>query len=619
MARRQASLRRTARAAPAVLIAAVTVVTAGVEPAGAATSTVTVDPSTGVRDGDTVSVTVSEADFTNHSLFQCDAAWLTAPTNAYPEPWGVLQHCTPDAAAAAFTAEPGATTTVEMTARESFTPLLGSGDPVTCGDSPDDCLIVDVDHVLGQFPAGVGGYAPLSIEGTPTLDLAHVPAQTSPWSLTATGGPFRQEPVTLAQCSTSWASAPDPATADGSCGTPVTVTPDAAGAITTSLTVTDPLAARDGSTIPCGFGGCVVVAGYADEPVRAEAALRFATPTFTASPTTELEDGAMIDIAISGVDAPTASIQLCTDLTGVPYPGRFCFGTYDQTMTLTGGAGEIAFPARNGVWGSMDPPMTIDCRYASCYLVATASTGQQIADTIPVTYAPRPTVSLGSSVDGWDEGTVARLRGENLPTSQPAWAIWVCNVLGTSCEQAAIVGNAVGTIDSPVTLTQAPGDTGICRPTCRIDVRPLVGPTLSTSYNAPAASVSVSSETGLVDGQAVTVSGTGILGNYQGRTLLFPTGAWSPVVVCDRTVPEAGATLVEILTKCAVAPGEATVAPVGRTTTNAVSAPARFTATVGGASFDCTAAAGSCVMGLVRWEQDATVTTHLRPLTFAAG
>ena len=626
MARRQASRRRLSRAALALTLAAAAVVASGVGPAAAAaaTSTVTVDPSTGLRDGDTVSVTVSDADFANHSLLQCDAAWLTAASNTYPDPWGVLYHCTPEADLVRFTAEPGTTTTVEMAVRESFTPPFSAGNPVTCGDAPGDCLIVDIDHVLGQFPAGAGGYAPISIEGTPTLTLAPLPATSSPWSLTATGARFRPEPVTLAPCSATWASAPDPVTADASCGAPVDVTPDAAGAFAAPVTVSDPLTAHDGGSIPCGFDGCRLVAGYTGEPARVSSALPFATPTFTASPTSQLQDGAIIHVTISGVDTPAARVDLCVDIPpGVPPlpEGRFCFPGYERTVTLTGGAGEIDFPAGTGTWTSFDPPGTISCREVPCYLAASTPTGEQIGDTIPVTYAPRPFITLGSSADGWDEGTVAQLHGENLPTSVPLWSVSVCNLSGTSCEPSTLVANTTGTIDIPVTLTQAPGNTALCRLACMVRAESylLLGPVLTTTYNALLGSVSLSPDAALADGQAVTVTGTRIMGDYVGRPLLFATGEWAPVQVCDRSVRDAPATLADVLTKCATPPGDANVTVVDHTTTNTVSVPGRFTATLGGATFDCTTSAGACVVGLVRWEQDATVTTRLRPLTFATG
>jgi hypothetical protein len=572
-----------------------------------------------------VSVTVSDADFTNHSIAQCDAAWLTAASNTYPDPWGVLYHCTPEADLVRFTAEPGTTTTVEMTVRESFTPLFNASNPVTCGDAPGDCLIVDIDHVLGQFPAGVGGYAPISIEGTPTLTLAPLPATSSPWSLTATGTRFRPEPVTLAQCSATWASAPDPATADASCGAPVVVTPDAAGAFAAPLTVSDPVAARDGGSIPCGFDGCRLVAGYADEPVQVSSDLPFATPTFTASPTSELQSWSTIHVTISGVNAPTALVQMCTDIPpGTPVPaGRFCLPTYDQTVTLTGGAGEIDFPARDGKWASMDPPLSFDCRYSDgCYLLATTPDGEQIGETIPVTYALEPVISLGSSAENWDEGTVAQLHGEHLPPEIPLWNVSVCSSSSaTSCEPSTLVAASEGTFDTPVTLTQAPGDTAICRLSCTVRATPslLPGPTLVTYYNATLASVAVAPATDLTGGQTVTVTGTGVMSNYQGYPRLFPTGAWGPVVVCDKSLREGRPSLADALTKCAVPEGDTTVTVVDHTTTNTVVAPAQFTAIIGGATFDCTAAAGACVIGLVRWEQDATITARLQPLTFATG
>jgi Neocarzinostatin family len=608
----------------ALLGAALTVVGVDAQPAGAATSTVSVSPSTGLRDGDTVAVTVSGADFASHSLAQCDAAWLTDTTNPYPDTAGLLSHCNLAADNVRFTAEPGSTTTVDMVVRESFRNGGVGSETITCGDAPDDCIIVDLDHTSGQWPDEAGGYAPISMERTPTLAVSPMPAWSSPWTVTVTGTLFRREPVTVAQCSTTWAESPDPATADASCGAPLTLTPDAAGGFSATMTLTDPVVARDGGTIPCGLDGCRVVAGYADEPVRVAAVAWFAVPTFTASPTTDLESNTTTHVTIAGVRDTSALVRLCMDIPpGGDLPGgRFCFPTYDQTVPLADdGTGEIDFPVRDGRYADMFMMRTFDCRGGGCYLAAFTSTGQQIDESIPVTYRPDPFITLGTSAQGWDEGTVAQLHGEYLPA--PLWQIDVCNLSATSCEPPTTAwGRGAGpfTLDTTVTLTQAPGDTAVCRGSCIVRARPYLfsGPTLTTTYSAQSPSVAVAPATGLTAGQSVVVTGTGMMKPYQGRPLYLPTGGWS-VSLCDGSVPATAPALGEVLTKCTVPPGGSPVTVTDHTSVNTVTVPAQFTASLGGATFDCTRSPGACKLGLVRWEQDATVTARFQPLTFATG
>ena len=64
-------------------------------------------------------------------------------------------------------------------------------------------------------------------------------------------------------------------------------------------------------------------------------------------------------------------------------------------------------------------------------------------------------------------------------------------------------------------------------------------------------------------------------------------------------------------------PGGAGVATIpGSTYSTTVQPTATLTAILGTVT-NCLAAPGTCVVGLVRFEQDGTMSTHLTPLTFA--
>ena len=390
------------------------------------------------------------------------------------------------------------------------------------------------------------------------------------------------------------------------------------------MTLTDPVVARNGDSVPCGLDGCSVVASYADEPVRASSATSFAVPTFTASPTSDLGWDTTTAVTIRGVPGPTARVSLCTDIPpGPEVPGgRFCFPPYDQTVNLTDGAGAISFPVHDGRYAGTTVPGTesLDCREIECYLAAFTSTGEQIDEPIPVTFSRHPFVTLGSSADGWDEGTVAQLHGDQLPSY--VWDVDVCNLSATSCEPSTTAfagGMGPYMLNTPVTLTQAPGNTARCRPTCMVRARSylLLGPTLTATYSVPSPAVAVAPASGLTDGQSVEVTGTGMMKSYPGRQLFLPTGGWA-VALCDGSIG-AVPSLADILLRCAAPAGGAPVTVTDHTSVNTVTVPAQLTASVGGATFDCTAAAGACKLGLVRWEQDGTVTAILQPLTFSTG
>jgi hypothetical protein len=127
-------------------------------------------------------------------------------------------------------------------------------------------------------------------------------------------------------------------------------------------------------------------------------------------------------------------------------------------------------------------------------------------------------------------------------------------------------------------------------------------------------SVSATPASGLVDGRLVTIAGTGLQPTYAGPSIFLPTGGWS-VAQCDATV---GVTLnlMSMLQHCSTPPGGGPLDVDAPTLTSTVPVRASITSILGGTT-DCTASDGACVIGLVRWEQDGTVTSAFVPLSFA--
>jgi hypothetical protein len=129
-----------------------------------------------------------------------------------------------------------------------------------------------------------------------------------------------------------------------------------------------------------------------------------------------------------------------------------------------------------------------------------------------------------------------------------------------------------------------------------------------------AGSLSASPTTGLTDGQTVQVTGTDLMPTYAGPLRwIFPTGGWS-LTECDAAVLD-DPTLGGVLTHCSAAPTTRGVTVDGSTLATTIDVRATIPTILGGTT-DCTAAPGTCVVGLVRLEQDRSVSTHLEPIAF---
>jgi hypothetical protein len=140
-------------------------------------------------------------------------------------------------------------------------------------------------------------------------------------------------------------------------------------------------------------------------------------------------------------------------------------------------------------------------------------------------------------------------------------------------------------------------------------VRAQAGYALSTG------SLSASPSTGLSDGQAVALSGSGVQPTYDGRTIwIFHTGQWVTAqcaagLTSDRTVGG-------VFTNCTTAVGGPLDLP-GSTFSQPVTVKATIDRILGGTT-DCTAGPGACVLMLARFEEDGTLTLLTTPISFGS-
>jgi hypothetical protein len=155
----------------------------------------------------------------------------------------------------------------------------------------------------------------------------------------------------------------------------------------------------------------------------------------------------------------------------------------------------------------------------------------------------------------------------------------------------------------------------VCRANCSIAlVSELSGQVvIEAPYAMAVPSVAASQSTGLTPGQTITVTGTDLQPTYAGPPVLFPTGGWA-VAQCDASVL-GDTSLWGVFQHCAIPPGGGPVDVPGTTSSTAIQAQGTIT-TILGDTVDCTASPDACVVGMTRWEQDATTSTAFASISF---
>jgi hypothetical protein len=258
---------------------------AGDEPLGVAVS-----PSTGLRGGQSVQLTVTgtgaAAEQALH-VAQCDAAVGTV--GADPTVPELLANCGGEAVVRAG-ARPSVQAYRVMAAFTSFT-----GRVVSCGDEPQDCLIVVAGEGGRPYAAAPVDVAPgaLRVHATPTANLVAGTAV----AVTVTGD--RATEVGVAQCGPSVAETGD--VFGGPCG-PATVVPAGAEPAELVLHADDAVDARDGTVVTCG-DDCVIAAATRAGDQLAVTPIEFAgtDPEVHAVPATGLTDGQAVLVVATDV------------------------------------------------------------------------------------------------------------------------------------------------------------------------------------------------------------------------------------------------------------------------------------------------------------------------------
>jgi hypothetical protein len=602
-----------ARALVATLLLAAGVVLVDGAPASADGPTVVVTPDH-VVDGELVGMDISG--FFGRTgvgivVVQCSGAVVATPQQA-PSLCGLRT-------VLALSGPPPAH--VEWTPRATQASLDGSG-YIDCRTDPTGCVagVVALTLPLDDMSVVASAFDDIvlidALAATPSRRLADGDV------VTVTVRDLEPGDRAVAQCGRAFFGDPTPASAAAQCGPQVPVTPDAGRAFTTDLTAHDPLipAGVGAEPVPqpvaCGADGCAVVLLPVDRDrpgLRAAGTfgLSFGPLRMAADPDHDLTNGTPLTVHLTGADPGPLQLHRCAAPAGPTVQDGTCAFTSSLVVDDTG-TGTALLSAQSTI-DTVSPP--VDCRTTDCAYAVFTADGQLVAQTAPLGFGPPPVVTLAPTADLL-EGAAMTLDAEHL---LPSGSYTVQHCGRAFCDQEVpLVATAGGTLQATVTASQRlqlGSQFGYCRADCRVELRPFgTNETQTFPYTLAAGSLAAAPDAGLADGQTVALTGAELMPGYAGPTLwIFPTGGWS-VTQCDRAlVDEAG--LAGALTHCAAAPVTRGVTVGGSTLDTTLAVRSTITTIVGG-TVDCTAAPGACVVGLIRFDQDGTLSTHLVPVTF---
>lgn len=381
-----------------------------------------------------------------------------------------------------------------------------------------------------------------------------------------------------------------------------------------------------GRTVDCTASptSCVVVVFPAGQTVPqgpfAMAPISFGVQPLAAQPSTSLTDGQSIQVYVTGTPLAVQQVAQCVLPAGAGLLSSTCGTPVNVSIPAAGGEGSVSFTVTRVLSGGSG---VVDCAAVSCGLASFDSSGTLLA-SIPLGIDPTPKLSLSPTTDLLD-GDALTLSATGLLASQSAFPEQCIGTGATRhCEldfTQPLTPGPDGTISATVHATQrfapASGSFAYCRlDNCSYGF--LVsggGPQPEPiAYSLAAGSVIASPSSGLSDGQGVTLTGTGLMPTYLGRSFgPFPSGGWA-TAECDASIGTSPS-LYQVFQYCGFPGNASMVAIPGSTMTTTVAPHASLTAVLG-ATTDCAASPGACVIGLVRFEQDGSMSTHLEPLTF---
>jgi hypothetical protein len=395
---------------------------------------------------------------------------------------------------------------------------------------------------------------------------------------------------------------------------------------TGSFVVHQTFSAALGRQVDCGLPTSCVLAVVNQDGFNeiATAPISFVAQPFVVAPTTDLVDGQTVDAWITATAGSTQQVAQCALPIGTSLATTAC-GSATSVVVPASGFAHLTPTVATTLTTAGGP---VDCSGSVCAFVQFDAGGTTVA-SVPIGARVVPDMTISPST-GLVDGQTINVHATHLPPGESI-ELSRCQIqLGGVCEP--VVGSiqtvpADGTIDTTVPASQRflfPIGTknNLQYPLCRLDTCSLAMSIVGVSgvageltYTMAAGSLTATPSTGLPDGQSVALSATGIMSTYVGPSFgPFGTGGWA-VAECRADIGSSPS-LLQAFQGCGF-PGGAGVATIPGSTYSTIVQPTATLTAILGATTDCRAAAGTCVVGLVRFEQDGTMSTHLAPLTFA--
>jgi hypothetical protein len=376
---------------------------------------------------------------------------------------------------------------------------------------------------------------------------------------------------------------------------------------------------------PCGVGvvtegqGLIGMGTYAAQDA-----------TVSLTPGGEITAGQPVQVDLAGL-APgrNYTIRAChPNIAANAFLANSCATSPDDAAVVAGADGTAT--------ATLVPPWTVDaggavtsCQAYYCTLGAVLDGTDWVVGSGGYGFA-QPTATLTPdtglvdgeavtlTVEGLRPGGRFHLRLCPMATVLSRYGTTDCAV---GADDPALVPGPDGTATATIAVSQrivAPnGREHVCRDeVCAVAVvdDELDQVPAGVAYALAQARLTATPDSGLSDGDTVTLSGAGVMASYAGPTLwIFPTGRWS-LGQCAATVAD-DVTIGGVFSTCAPLPGAEPLHVPGSTFEAEVTVRAEVDPVLGG-PVDCTTAPGACVLALARIESDGTVTVHTTPVTF---
>jgi hypothetical protein len=492
----------------------------------------------------------------------------------------------------------------------SFTSYDGTT-VVDCRTDPAGCVAGVVTVTSPSDPTSVIAAAYDGITFLPTFTGSPNRQLTEGTTVAVHGDGASTGDWSVAQCGRDVVDDPSPAQVAALCAPPTAVTPDPAGTFDAAVVVPDPLTATGGGSVPCGDAGCVLVLGTPDAPVLRSFGIAFGPTTIAVEPDSDVVEGTTVQITVAGAPADAAVYQCVLPL-GTDLEDSRCGGPWAFLLDDWGGGVFYLDVFATIDVGELNP---VDCHDLSCGFALFDGAGTAFGQPAPITFAPPASLSVTPS-EGLLDGQMMTVEGRHLLPGQE-YRLQICSA--AACIDGDVFtpgpdGALDTTLPAVQRFTDAVGRHEYCRANCHVVLTRGTFDNLFAPYAMATGELTVTPSTGLEDAQPVQVAGSALMSTYAGPLIgPFASGGWA-LTQCDRAVLDEP-TLFGAFVHCAALPPTRAVTIETSTLDTTFDAQAVITKILGGTT-DCTAAPDACVIGLVRFEQDTSLSTHLVPVAF---